>query len=79
MELGSRCKGFRVAAKPCGALQDTDYAVRICMCWQLPLLACALGREAAAEKLLPEALEVGGRLMQQDSQTDGPKLACNTC
>lgn len=43
----------------CNAPQDTDYAVRICMCWQLPALARALGREAAAEKLLPEALEVG--------------------
>ncbi len=39
-------------------LQDTDYAVRICMCWQLPPLARALGRAAAAEELLPEALEV---------------------
>ena len=38
--------------------QDTDYAVRICMCWQLAALARALGREATAEKLLPEALEV---------------------
>ena len=35
--------------------------MRICMCWQLAPLARALGREAAAEKLLPEALEVRHR------------------
>lgn len=57
--------------------QDTDYAVRICMCWQLPALARALGREAAAEKLLPEALEVGSHLMR-DLQAAGlaSLLAC---